>query len=867
MADFRIRRGERGRTWSLPTAQMHTLQLAPLRTELIEMEDAHFHHDSAVLMPDFEGDPSLGGGGRTTGLAVLAACLAHARDNPERKLLSAGHTDTSGGDAYNIELSGLRADGVVAALVGDKDRWVDIAEQKHKVEDYQRILKWIAWLWGWPCDPGAIDGDHGSGTDAAVEAFQHLAGEELQREISVDGDVGAQTWGAIFDIYMLVLADVLGVDAEGLRELQGALVWADAGKKAVGCGESFPIEGRGVDGLQSATNRRVELLFFDPGEEPQLACHAAQGQCQKDQCDLYAPGAYQTSYLPTPPMRIEPVALALSITEIAGLYEPGHDDPADVTAGTTKRSGYRRGYKSDDDLGRIFVNHVPRIDPSVPWQDARTKDTQYIELTVQVTATGGIGRVPAGARVQWQWEDPDDPTNAAMEAFSSGLVDPNDAGLDPTGDNLGQHDHPSPGADTGAKFEALDGHGLEEIDANTASTAIVNGMSRVRLHCTNVAGDNFRLRVGLRAHQLVVPGAEDETGLMSMWKRVDVEYRVMVDAYPLPVDQMPQYFEPCFVQMDIEAPQTVPKLEHLAATDREVSPAASQYVKAPPTGVFANEGRPGWFLLVSAHRAARDIATSVRTSLYTGAAKVREQTYSGGDKGEVVVVDAAIAGDVGGLEIEENGKKQFFPVWGKDADTPSAGKTTLHLYSLDYQSDFQPGTGLIGSAGQGGAYDRTDNYYPRHMLSEPSRAWTAGGLGFPEDITIEVFSKGGFETSGISPSATHGGQEYFAGRTIVFTHHPTYTRGGSFNTAKALSTIVHEIGHAFGFPHKCGYYTWEDPPANSCAMNYTITWLYAPGTRQVQRFTPGTTGQHMCARHLHGIRRVHLEDNPAMWTW
>lgn len=868
MGDFQIRRGQRGGTWNLSAGAMHTLQIAPLRTALIEVEDAHFHHDSAVLLPDFAGDPNaVGTGGRTTGIAVLAACLLHARSHPEQKLLSAGHTDTSGDDAYNIDLSQLRADNVVAALVGDKNAWVDIAKRKHQIEDYQRILEWIAWLWGWPCSPGGIDGEHGSKTDTAVEAFQQLAGEELQRSISVDGDVGEQTWGAIFDIYMLVLADVLGVDAQGLAELQQAVKWADGGKKGVGCGESFPVEQRGVDGLKSATNRRVELLFFDPGEEPRLSCHAASGTCTKDRCDLYAAGAYQTVYIPAPPLRLDPVTISLQITEIAGLYKPGHSDPADVTAGTAKRSGYQLGYKSEDDLGRIFVNHVPRTDPSVPWQDARKKDTQYIEITVSVTAAGGIGRVPAGARVQWTWEDPDDPSNEAMHAFASGLVDPNDAGLDPTNDNLGKHDHPNEDAGSGAKYEALDGFGLEEIDANTASTAIVDGVSKVRLHCSNVGGDNFRVRVGVRAHQLVMPGTEDATGLMSMWKRVDVEYCVMEDAFELPVDGMAPFFEPCFVQMDVAPKRDVPKLEHLAVRDRDVSAAASQYVKKPPTGVFTNEGKPGWFLLVSAHRAARDIATSTRTTLYTGAAKVAEQNYSGGEKGEVIVVDSAIAGDVGGLDIKEGSNKQFFPVWRKDDDTPAAGKTTLHLYSLDYQSDFEPGTGLIGGAGQGGAYDRRDHYYPRHVFSEPGRSWTAGGLGFAEDVEIEVYSKGGFETSGISPSNTHAGKEYFAGRTIVFTGHPTYTRTGSFDTAKALSTIVHEIGHAFGFPHKCGYTTWEDPPTRSCAMNYSITWLYAPGTRTVQRFTPGAQGQHMCARHLHGIRRVHLEDNPAMWTW
>jgi hypothetical protein len=327
----------------------------------------------------------VGQGGQTTGLAVLAACLKFARDNPDRKLLSAGHTDTSGDDGYNVELSQLRADNVVAALVGDKDGWVAIAEKKHKVEDYQRILKWIAWLWGWPCDPGAIDNDHGSNTEAAVRSFQQLAADELQENISVDGKVGKQTWGAIFRIYMRVLADLLDVDEAGLAELQGGVKWLD--KKSVGCGENFPIESRGVDGLKSPTNRRVELLFFQKNEEPLLECHPSAKKCEKDKCELYAPGAYATQYLPAPPLPLTPVQITVELTEILGLYKPGHEDPADVSAGSVKRSGYLAGYKSDDDAGRIFVNMMTRWRRSRARRSIRTTAGSTLPTTTWASAT------------------------------------------------------------------------------------------------------------------------------------------------------------------------------------------------------------------------------------------------------------------------------------------------------------------------------------------------------------------------------------------------------------------------------------------------------------------------------------------------
>jgi hypothetical protein len=48
-----------------------------------------------------------------------------------------------------------------------------------------------------------------------------------------------------------------------------------------------------------------------------------------------------------------------------------------------------------------------------------------------------------------------------------------------------------------------------------------------------------------------------------------------------------------------------------------------------------------------------------------------------------------------------------------------------------------------------------------------------------------------------------------------------------------------------------------------------VLWL--PNSRSIQRFNVDSSGQeiddgiHLCAQHIDGIRRVHLEDNPALW--
>ena len=137
-------------------------------------------------------------------------------------------------------------------------------------------------------------------------------------------------------------------------------------------------------------------------------------------------------------------------------------------------------------------------------------------------------------------------------------------------------------------------------------------------------------------------------------------------------------------------------------------------------------------------------------------------------------------------------------------------------------------------------------------------------MKFPEEVFIEGRPPGSVETTGLSPGVTFGGREYFAGRLLVFTRAFAAT---SLNEDKAVSTIVHEFTHAFGYPHKCGYFGWPQPPHFSCAMNYFLTWIYDIGTRDLQRFVFGDSSAHLCSKHLAGVREVNLEDNPAIWRW
>ena len=286
----------------LPTGEEHVIVVSSLRGVVLEMEDVHFHTDSAVLLPHPTGTQGTAPPGpSTTSLGVLGTCLGYAKDHPDRKLLIVGHTDTVGPPSYNVILSERRANNVLCALTGDRDGWAKICEQKHKPEDTQEILAWAASSLGWDCDPGGIDGVIGDRTTRAIRSFQQIYNGELNKHISIDGVVGPQTWQAFFDLYMLALRDVLKVDEAGLSSLRGGLTFVDSGRKAVGCGENHPVENSRADEYRSQTNRRVELLFFEPGQEPKLDCHPAAGQCKAGVCEIYDPDFYEFEHLPSSP--------------------------------------------------------------------------------------------------------------------------------------------------------------------------------------------------------------------------------------------------------------------------------------------------------------------------------------------------------------------------------------------------------------------------------------------------------------------------------------------------------------------------------------------------------------------------------------
>lgn len=292
--------------------------IAPLRVHALDIEDTHFNHDRSILLPDVasvDGSEPVLDERRITGLGVIYAALVHAEQNPEQKLLVVGHTDPSGSQSYNQTLSEKRAENVQLFLFGDRDAWRTQSDAEQNPDDIQTILAWQAARAGWDCDPGPVTGTSNSATRRAIGRFQERYNAEVQRTadegldlpyratIGVDETVGPETWGAFFDVYMHELVRLLRV--EGVSEVEqriAALVQFDSLPKFIGCGEHVPFASGRREPFadndeferpqRNPSDRRVEILFFDDDEEPDLVCHSGP-TCDPTNCPLYNSGEYR----------------------------------------------------------------------------------------------------------------------------------------------------------------------------------------------------------------------------------------------------------------------------------------------------------------------------------------------------------------------------------------------------------------------------------------------------------------------------------------------------------------------------------------------------------------------------------------------
>lgn len=573
-----------------------------------------------------------------------------------------------------------------------------------------------------------------------------------------------------------------------------------------------------------------------------------------------------------------PQGYVVQILEIAGLHKP---DPAATIP--HQLSTQVPGYLSQDDQGRIFVNRKP--DGS--WQ----KDTQYIEVKAQITAFGGPV-IPGGAQVEWTVIDEDDPSNDASDFHREWgrYVDAND--YDGSGKPIGAHRDDNPlavkagntsstplfgaavSAPTARWEQATGGPGISPISRTKAKSSLVSvnpstSTSAIRIHCPNVLGTNLRLKAELIGIPARFPIHNAITGVMTLWSRIDVEVVRMAGAHSMSgaLASIPPFFYPVCVQLDF-APERVvtgalDKAE-MAPDENSVETASAAWVNNP--AVFSHSGQGGWFFLGAA-RFPNPLPTHIGKPVpdYEGT------NYTLGRSGNDVWVEVPAGipnADFVRFEWIDDGQPLEVSFSAQTASS-SATKTRVTLYGNDVQPLF---TGHDADGSINHAYAKQFLYYPQHRWTPNSGGLIPGGFGVPSSgATVKVYKPGAVYTAGISPSvpdAKTGTGEFFAGRTIAFTHTKAYSTGTppvpvpNFDT-EILAVAVHEFLHAFGMPHKCGYWDWRTPREKSCCMNYFNTWLINESFLPIPG-TLGKQGDDMCGRHLMEVRRVHLERNKGL---
>jgi hypothetical protein len=571
-----------------------------------------------------------------------------------------------------------------------------------------------------------------------------------------------------------------------------------------------------------------------------------------------------------------PEGIYVEITDILGLYKP---DLAAIPP--TKGSKRVAGYISEDNLGRIFTNRVP----DGTW----TRDTQFIDVEVKITAFGSR-TIPPAAKVEWTIEDADDPTNddSIFHRDWGPYVDRNDydAAKKPTGarpkDNAAAL---KPGNSDESRLFGASARGPTARWAKTtggptpaassrtkATTAITlanpkNGKSSVRIHCPNTLGTNLIVKATVQGVPAGVPLFGATTGLMTMWSRIDVEVVRMAGAHSVSgaLPLIPVFFRPACVQLDFQLERSV-----TGALDRaEMATSDDDAVFDPATeawinngSVFTHKSDPGWFFLGAARfpyplPPAGTSSTLLSGVSYTILGMSLEVT---GSATSAVFVQFRWTDGAGTTHAAG------FAVNRSTAPTVTSGKTKMKLFGTDVTPDF---TGHDADGSLTHAYSSMIVYLPRHQWPPGSASIIPGGYGIPTaGATVKVFGPGTTFTTGVSPTVKNPArpaEDYFAGRTIIFTHTDSFSDGTpphpkpDFNK-EVLQTVVHEFIHAFGMPHKCGNWDWRTPRSASCCMNYFNTWLLDDSKNLVPD-TMGKQGDDLCGRHLMEVRRVHLEKN------
>lgn len=244
----------------------------PVQRPTLAFDGACFGFDSAFPSPGVA--------------SMIGYVFEHAAMYSNARYCLFGHTDPSGDDAYNKLLSERRAKVMHALLTGDLDEFESVAaDEDWGPADYQAMLRGVG------NNPGAIDGEIGPLTKAAIGAFRVEYGKGIHHSTSTrdpahgplpDGD-------ALDEPTKLALRDAY--HANMMANVDPARF---VGPQCAGCSEFNPQD------PEAAQQRRVTLAVFDEPSlvPPRFPCtEGDEAACMLDQRDAVRCRFYRENFI------------------------------------------------------------------------------------------------------------------------------------------------------------------------------------------------------------------------------------------------------------------------------------------------------------------------------------------------------------------------------------------------------------------------------------------------------------------------------------------------------------------------------------------------------------------------------------------
>ncbi|MFO0760565.1 MAG: hypothetical protein U0359_29055 [Byssovorax sp.] len=556
-------------------------------------------------------------------------------------------------------------------------------------------------------------------------------------------------------------------------------------------------------------------------------------------------------------------ALIALIIDVEGLYRPT-TGALELGARAAER---KEGYTSDDDRGRVYLRHDRAGE--------RVEVGQSVLLWARVIALGPFSPPPS-VRLRFRLIDRDDPSDdwPVIRSPFRGYLDPNDhapRGTKPFATPLGPHGGDNEGAPTASPpWEEVPGFSIVERDATTAlaeATVVSKTVfeSKIVFLCPSTAGDHFVLEVEPVADH--AEGFVARTGLVTMWHRFDVQCYAAKDAGIPDLGRVRSIAEPACVQLDFAA-EIVP-IEHEGPvfTDN-----FNHKLRAFFHGYDRHFEEPGWFSVTFVTGIYSDGEVETKEHLlFDGTAELKKgdvPALADGDPESLAeapvsqYIEVSLApipaGEKPHLRIDikhPDRTLQFSPL---GTESLAGGKTRIWLAGPGLTPEFVAGTGSIDDATSSIRWC-LPTFHHRHGVV------LGTGFGFHEgdappikvyhDSKTDKPSGGG--TAGVCGSRPVNGRRHFANFIFVVVFK------NIFSDAEPI--VAHELGHAFGFPHRCGY---SSLTGGSCVMNYDVDWHFTD--ESLETLTPHPIGAWdittYCARHAKEIRRVIPEKNPA-YRW